>query len=125
MIIHDNLNIEYPKVYKGNKNPEKKINDDIATNSVGYLDKNGIKYSNSINVQNLYIVTLDIDGNINLYNEGQEKVLFNLYNLSTIEKDYKEKQFFSMGYAYYIKTNLHYFCISSDHGCFIIKGEEN
>ena len=66
LIIQDDLNIEYPKVYKGNKNPEKKINDDKETNSVGYLDKNGIKYSNSINVQNLYIVTLDIDGNSNL-----------------------------------------------------------
>jgi hypothetical protein len=69
----------------------------------------------------LNIITLDIKGNVNLYKNKNEVTLFNLYELNTIDKDYKDKQFFSMGYAYYIKSNLNFFCISSDHGCFIIK----
>lgn len=67
------------------------------------------------------IITLDVKGNINLYKNKNEITLFNLYELNTIDKDYKDKQFFSMGYQYFIKSNLDYFCISSDHGCIIIK----
>ena len=52
------------------------------------------------------IITLDIDGNVNLYQYGEEVTLF---------------KFFSMGYEYYIKSNLEYFCISTDHGCFVVK----
>ena len=69
----------------------------------------------------LCIITLDVKGNINLYKNKNEISLFNLYELNTIDKDYKDKQFFSMGYQYFIKSNLDYFCISSDHGCIIIK----
>ena len=69
----------------------------------------------------LSIITLDIKGNVNLYQNKNEITLFNMYNLNTIPKDYKEKQFFSMEYQYFIKSDLNYFCISSDHGCFIIK----
>ena len=69
----------------------------------------------------LSIITLDIKGNVNLYQNKNEITLFNMYNLNTISKDYKEKQFFSMEYQYFIKSDLNYFCISSDHGCFIIK----
>jgi hypothetical protein len=69
----------------------------------------------------LNIITLDIKGNVNLYKNKNEVTLFNLYELNTIDKDYKDKQFFSMGYQYFIKSNLNFFCISSDHGCFIIK----
>jgi len=69
----------------------------------------------------LCIITLDVKGNVNLYKNKNEITLFNLYELNTIDKDYKDKQFFSMGYQYFIKSNLDYFCISSDHGCIIIK----
>ena len=69
----------------------------------------------------LSIITLDIKGNVNLYQNKKEITLFNMYNLNTIPKDYKDKQFFSMGYQYFIKSDLNYFSISSDHGCFIIK----
>lgn len=74
-------------------------------------------------IYKIRIVTLDIDGNVNLYENRKERKLFNLYELNTIDQDFKDKQFFSMGYAYYIRTNLKYFCISSDHGCFIIKDD--
>ena len=71
--------------------------------------------------EDLNIITLDIKGNINLYKNKNEITLFNMYELNTIPKDYKDKQFFSMGYQYFIRSNLNYFCISSDHGCFVIK----
>ena len=77
------------------------------------------EYENENNVLN--IVTLDIKGNVNLYKNKKEITLFNLYELNTIAKEYKEKQFFSMGYQYFIRSNLNYFCISSDHGGFIFK----
>ena len=67
------------------------------------------------------IITLDIDGNINLYHQGKENTLFNLYNFKEISQKMKDDQFFSIGYEYYIKSNLNYFCISTDHGCFIVK----
>ena len=76
---------------------------------------------NSIDIRNILIITLDLNGNVNLYKNKSEVTLFNLYNIRDISQDLKDKQFFSMGYAYYIKANLNYFCISSDHGCFIIK----
>ena len=45
-----------------------------------------------------------------------------------IEKIYKKtrqsKQFFSMGYPYYIKSNMKYYAISTDHGVFVIKKNE-
>jgi hypothetical protein len=75
----------------------------------------------SSGIRNILIVTLDLNGNVNLYKNKSEVTLFNLYNIRGISQDLKDKQFFSMGYAYYIKANLNYFCISSDHGCFIIK----
>jgi hypothetical protein len=67
------------------------------------------------------IITLDIDGNVNLYQYGEEVTLFNLYNLKDISEKNKKDKFFSMGYEYYIKSNLEYFCISTDQGCFVVK----
>ena len=80
-----------------------------------------------IDIKDIFITTLDIDGNVNLFQNLKEINLFNLYNLKSISQDHKDKHFFSMGYAYYIKSNLKYTCISSDHGCYIIKAnsEEN
>lgn len=78
-----------------------------------------------IELKDIFITTLDIDGNVNLFQNLKEINLFNLYNLRGIPKDQKDKHFFSMGYAYYIKSDLNYFCISSDHGCYIIKRKNN
>lgn len=77
-----------------------------------------------IDLNNIFIITLDIDGNVNLFHELKEETLFNLYNIKGISQDHKDKHFFSMGYAYYIKSNLDYFCISSDHGCYIISSKK-
>ena len=83
----------------------------------------GEKYANKYN--NRYIIiTLDIDGNVNKYEDSREEKLFNLYDIRGIYQDFKDKKFFDMGYMYFIKTNLEFFCITTDHGCFIIKKNE-
>jgi hypothetical protein len=41
--------------------------------------------------------------------------------MKDINEEYKNKQFFSMGYPYYVKSNSNYFAISTDHGVFVIK----
>ena len=86
--------------------------------------KSNLKKYKDFNILNFFIITLDIKGNVNLYNNKKELTLFNMYDLQSIQKDIKEKQFFSMGYSYYIKTNLNYFCITTDYGCFIIKNSK-
>ena len=73
---------------------------------------------------NTAIVTLDIYGNVNKYENNSEEKLFNLYDINGIHQDFKDKQFFDMGYMYFIKTDLNFFCITTDHGCFIIKKKE-
>ena len=93
------INVESINKEKNKENKEKESSTDIS-------------YS---------IITLDIDGNVNLYQYGEEVTLFNLYNLKDISEKNKKDKFFSMGYEYYIKSNLEYFCISTDQGCFVVK----
>lgn len=97
------------------KNQEENGNDEYL-----YIKQN-VRKENNIEIKDICITTLDIDGNVNLFKNLKEETLFNLYNINNISQDQKDKHFFSMGYAYYIKTNLNYFCISSDHGCYVIK----
>ena len=110
------------------------VNDNSNNNNVNNMKKetennkegtflNNQKENSLINKENnnLSIITLDIDGNVNLYQNKSEKTLFNLYDIKGISQDQKDKQFFSMGYAYYIKCNRNFICISNDHGCYIIK----
>ena len=99
-------------------------NEENGNNEYLYIKQN-TKKEKSIEINDICVVSLDIDGNVNLFENRRERTLFNLYELSTISKDHKDKNFFSMGYAYYIKSNLDYFCISSDHGCYIIKENYN
>ena len=133
VILHTNL--------KHEKNVERiKKNDDINTNRVLDTSDNGRKKEKEkengddqylyikqnqkkdkeIDLKYICIITLDIDGNVNVFQNLKEETEFNLYNLKGISQDHKDKHLFSMGYAYYIKSNLNYFCISSDHGCYII-----
>ena len=102
-----NSNSEFSKSLKN-----KKIDIDSSHNEKDKESKNDISFS---------IITLDIDGNVNLYQYGEEVTLFNLYNFKDISQKIKNDKFFSMGYEYYIKSNLEYFCISTDHGCFVVK----
>ena len=77
-----------------------------------------------------YIITLDIEGNFNMYcynsekNEEIKMTLFNLYNIQNIEKKYKDTKFFSLGFPYYITMNENYYIITTDNGIFVINSEE-
>ena len=97
------------------KDNEKKEFDEYLT------IKQNNKKENIINLNNICIATLDVDGNVNLYKNKKEETLFNLNDIEDIPQDHKDKNFFGMGYAYYMKTDLNYYCISSDHGCYIIR----
>ena len=108
-----------------NRNKQSKIvsSNEIKTDSLDLL-RNKTKKTQISEKQNMNIITLDIDGNVNNYRNGFEEILFNLYKLKNIHIDHKDKRFFDMGYVYYIKTNLNFFCITTDFGCYIIKKNE-
>ena len=93
----------------------------MIANSTDFLTliKNNTKSKK--NESNFVIITLDIDGNINKYENKKEENLFNLYNIKGIHQDHKDKKFFNFEWVYHIKTDLNVFCITSDHGCYIIK----
>ncbi len=73
--------------------------------------------------ENLTIVLLDIDGNVNVWENCIISTKLNLYNIKELNEEYKSKQFFSMGYAYHIKANTNHYIVSSDHGVIIFKKE--
>ncbi len=111
-----------------------KTNDKYSINSKNYLyNDNTIRKLNSVpkkvikevnndnDDDNIFIATLDIDGNVNVYHNKKEICLFNLYKIENIEKDYKDKTFFSSGFPYYISFNNLYYAITTDHGVFVIK----
>jgi len=118
---------ENQRLKEKDKEKEKKLKNLKSSNSEAKMDAiNFIKlnlYNNRNEDYNLNysIITLDIDGNVNKYENKQEVKLFNLYEINGIHQDFKDKKFFNMGYMYFIKTNLEFFCITTDHGCFIIK----
>jgi hypothetical protein len=88
----------------------------LKTNSIN-INKNNIEINNEDNIS---IATLDLNGNFNLYTNKKNKVLFNLYKITNIEQKYKDEQFFSVGFPYFIVMNSLYIGISTDHGIFVI-----
>jgi hypothetical protein len=78
------------------------------------IDKENYNYSN------YYIITLDKNGNVNLYNNLKLGKIFNLYEIENIEEKYKKKEFFSVGFPYYIIMNELYIAITTDHGLFVV-----
>jgi hypothetical protein len=108
-------NPQYIKIpnEKNKELPEKNIEMNIV--------EENIHQDSGVNEDNISIYTLDIDGNMNVWENYSMNKMFNLYEMKDINEDYKNKQFFSMGYPYFIKANMNYFAISSDHGVFIIK----
>ena len=111
MNVNNDDNSEHKKSIENNfENNENKKN----VNFKNYHCDSDIDLSYSI-------ISLDIDGNVNLYQYGKENTLFNLYDFQEIPQKMKNDKFFAMGYEYYIKSNLNYFCISTDQGCFVIK----
>jgi len=129
--LYDNNNINYDS--ENNTNSIKKKSGEYNSDNSEFIKSNKNKNINLIDKDknnndkesnsdlSFSIITLDIDGNVNLYQYGQESTLFNIYNLKDISQKMKKNKLFSMGYEYYIKTNLEYFCISTDYGCLVVK----
>ena len=75
-----------------------------------------------------YIVILDIDCNVVLYDYKNDKneILFNLEKDEIgIDPDIKEQKFFVFEYPYYIKISEKYIAISTDYGCILVQYELN
>ena len=70
--------------------------------------------------KNYSIITLDKNGSVNIFNNKKQKTLFNLYNINNIDQKFKNLEFFSVGFPYYILANKLYCCITTDHGLFVI-----
>ena len=82
------------------------------------------KFINSGNVMAnslLNIFLLDIDGNVNFFNENGIKTLFNVNKIKEIDKITRERGLFSLNYSYIIKYNHPYLAISTDNGCYIFQ----
>ena len=86
--------------------------------------KNNI-FNNSENIKantNINIILLDIDGNVNYYNNQKEMIcLFNVNKVPEIDKSVREKGLFSLNYPYMIKIYHPYLAISTDNGCYIFQ----
>ena len=89
--------------------------------------ENILEYSNerAVNEKEIeYIVILDIECNVILYNykEDKSEILFNLEKDELkIDNDIKEQGFFIFEYPYYIKISRQYIAISTDYGCALFK----
>jgi hypothetical protein len=111
---------EIEKNYIGNKNNSDILiqpNQNIPTT----INGNIIIPNENTNINNICIYLLDINGNVNLWDGNKIKILFNLYDIQNISQVEKNKKFFSMGYSYYIKYNKNFICVTTDHGCYVIK----
>ena len=75
------------------------------------------------NEKKIYILTVDLNGNFNLYHKNNNKTIFNLYNISNIDNKYKEDEFFSMGFPYFVSMNSKYYAISTDFGIFVLSNK--
>ena len=95
----------------------------IKENNNDYRRENSNKINVNLSLRKPQIVLgmLDIDGNVNFFENDKITKKFNLYDIKEINNEQKKKQFFSMGYAYYLKFNKNYICITTDHGCYVIK----
>ena len=113
----DNSETETKKFfYNNNLNSEDNLNSSIN-------DKNNI-ISNSENIRantSINILLLDIDGDINFYNNKGNKNLFNVNKVPEIDKSIREKGLFSLNYPYIIKYFHPFLALSSDNGCYIFQ----
>ena len=105
------------------KNKINKIGLHFGSNSGDNMEEP--TFINNKDSDNYYIVTLDKDGSVNIFNNKKQKTLFNIYNIKNIEDKYKKLEFFSVGFPYFIVINELYFCITTDHGLFVITKNNN
>ena len=72
----------------------------------------------------VYILTVDKNGNFNKYHNGKIKTVFNLYEIKNIEQNYKDEEFFNLGFPYFVVMNNKYYAISTDHGVFVLSNKK-
>ena len=88
-------------------------------------DKNQLKKEENISnikansLLNIFLV--DIDGNINYYNDIGIKTLFNINKIKEIDKGARERGLFSLNYSYIIKYSHPYLTIFTDNGCYLFQ----
>lgn len=70
------------------------------------------------------IITVDKNGNFNKYHNNEIKTIFNLYDIKNIEQSYKDEEFFSLGFPYFVVMNNRYYAISTDHGVFVLSNKD-
>lgn len=71
--------------------------------------------------KDLQMFLLDCEGEVTCYSKGRLIKLFDLYKVKEIDKDCKDKHFFSMGYPYYMKAFDNVVAVTTDHGVFVLK----
>jgi hypothetical protein len=121
-IIYKSINKNYFQLSENEqKNKDKKKNKSLSH----YVENinNPTERSLYENEKKIYIVTVDLNGNVNLYHNKINKLIFNLYEIDNIDEKYKEKEFFSLGFPYYVTMNNKYFAISTDHGVFVLSNK--
>ena len=122
--ILKNGKIDGIEIYKKFNEDEEKEYEGHGLNKKNIDNINTIDNENENNMNNIYyIITLDKNGNVNLYNNQKVKKIFNLYEIEDIEEIYKKKEFFSVGFPYYIIMNELYIAITTDHGLFVISND--
>ena len=115
LLIKDNQN----KFNEIKENQFNKKNNQIIKIKDNKTNINTIGDENANN-NNYYIITLDKNGNVNLYINKKVTKIFNLYEIENIDINYKNKEFFSIGFPYYIIMNELYIGITTDYGLFVI-----
>lgn len=89
--------------------------------------ENLMDYSNErlVNERDIkYIVLLDIECNIILYDykEDKSEILFNLEKSELgIDNDIVDQKFFVFEYPYYIKISPQYIAVTTDYGCALVQ----
>ena len=99
-----------------NLNSEDNLNTSFNDNKIIIHKSENIIANASIN-----IILLDIDGNINCYNEKGIRILFNINKIPEIDESIRQKGLFSLNYPYMIKYYHPYLAISTDNGCYIFQ----
>ena len=76
-------------------------------------------------LQNVQIVTVDLEGTVNMFYQGIENTLFNIYDMDDVNKDLKEKMLFDVGYPYYVAVNNMLLVVTTDYGVLVFAKQEN
>ena len=95
---------------KKNKNKENIQNKEKEDKTVMLTDKENKRSK---------IIFLDSNGSVYSYQNNTQINLFNIYDINNIKQKYKNVQFFSLGFPYYIIANDYYYCITTDFGLFV------